>query len=288
MSAHSAKAPLLTLCGSLSRLASPLGRSVHEAGYRALGLPFTYVPFEVRDLAGALVGMRALGIRGFGVSQPFKERVMPLLDAIDPVAESIGAVNTIVNDDSRLVGHNTDWLGATRALEAARQLAGSRVLLLGAGGAARAIAFGLRERGADVVIANRDRGKAAGLASTTGARDAGLDEARRAGDYDVLVNATSVGQSDSAATSLVPEEAIRRGQVVLNVVYKPLDTPLVVAARRRGAVVLDGSTMLLHQAAAQFELYTGRAAPLTAMQAALEQALGAALGKARGQGQRRG
>src|SRR5271166_5166537 len=89
----------ITLCGSLSRLASPLGRSMHEAGYRALGLPFTYVPFEVRDLAGALQGMRALGIRGLGVSHPFKQDVVPLLDALDPVAQKIGAVNTIVGSE---------------------------------------------------------------------------------------------------------------------------------------------------------------------------------------------
>ena len=121
---------------------------MHEAGYRALGLAFTYVPFEVQDLAGAIAGMRALGIRGFGVSQPYKQAVMPLLDALEPVAARIGAVNTIVNTDGRLVGHNTDWIGAAHALEEARPLGGARVLLVGAGGAARAIAFGLHERGA--------------------------------------------------------------------------------------------------------------------------------------------
>ena len=138
----------ITLCGSVSRLSSALGRSMHEAGYRALGIPFTYVPFEVRDLAGAIAGMRALGIRGLGVSQPFKQDVMPLLDAIEPVAARIGAINTIVNDGGRLEGRNTDWIGATRALEEVRSLRGASVLLLGAGGAARAIAFGLANSGA--------------------------------------------------------------------------------------------------------------------------------------------
>src|SRR5579859_5198727 len=111
---------VVTLCGSLSRAASPVGRSMHEAAYRALGLPFVYVPFEVQDLRGAITGMRALQIRGFGVSQPFKEEVIPLLDALDPVAEKIGAVNTIVNTGGHLVGHNTDWIGAVRAVEEAR------------------------------------------------------------------------------------------------------------------------------------------------------------------------
>src|SRR5580698_8374612 len=158
----------IVLCGSLSRLASLLGRSMHEAGYRALGLPFTYVPFEVRDLRDAIAGMRGLGIRGFGVSHPFKQEVMPLLDALDPVAARIGAVNTIVNDDGRLVGHNTDWIGAVRALEEVRPVAGASVLLLGAGGAARAIAFGLAQKGAHTTIANRDTAKADHLASEVG------------------------------------------------------------------------------------------------------------------------
>ena len=124
----------ISLCGSLSRFASVLGRSMHEAGYRALELPFTYVPFEVRELGDAIAGMRGLGIRGLGVSHPFKQDVLPLLDELDPVAERIGAVNTVVNEDGRLVGHNTDWMGAIRALEEVSSVAGARVLLSAPGG----------------------------------------------------------------------------------------------------------------------------------------------------------
>src|SRR6185437_4188373 len=113
----------------------PLGRSLHEAGYRALGLPFVYVPFEVLDLEGAMTGVRALGIRGLGVSHPYKQAVRAYLDGVDPIAERIGAVNTVVHDEGRLVGHNTDWLGAMRALEEVRPLRGASVLLIGAGGA---------------------------------------------------------------------------------------------------------------------------------------------------------
>lgn len=262
------------LCGSISRLASPLGRSMHEAGYRALGLAFVYVPFEVRDLPAAIAGMRALGVRGLGVSHPFKEQVMPLLDALDPVAQRIGAVNTVVNDGGRLTGYNTDWLGAIRALEEQRPLGGARVLLVGAGGAARAIAFGLRESGAHTTIANRDESRAAALAAETGARSAPFDEVRRAGEYDAVVNATTLGQSDGERASPVGEDALRAGQVVMDIVYKPLRTPLVEAARRRGAVVVHGGRMLLHQAGAQFQLYTGRAPPLDAMADALRSAIG--------------
>jgi len=263
----------VTLCGSFSRLASPLGRSMHEAGYRALGLAFAYVPFEVRDLPGALVGLRALGIRGVGVSQPFKQEVIPLLDALEPVAERIGAVNTIVNDDGRLTGHNTDWIGATRALEEVRPLAGTRVLLVGAGGAARAIAFGLRERGARTTVANRDAAKAERLAVEVGAQSVPFDSVRRAGEYDVVINATSLGQSDVGAESPIPEDALARGQVVMDIVYKPPQTRLVEAADRRGCVAVRGVRMLLHQAVAQFELYTGRSPPLSAMEEALRVAM---------------
>ncbi len=246
---------------------------MHEAGYRVLELPFTYVPFEVRALGSAIAGMRALGIRGLGVSQPFKEEVISLLDGLDLVAEQIGAVNTIVNDDSRLVGHNTDWIGAVRALEELQSLSGASVLLVGAGGAARAIAFGLRRRGAQTTVANRDARKADVLASDVGARHARFDEVSRAGNYDIVINATSMGQSDVGSESPIPEEAMREGQLVMDIVYKPLRTRLVEAARRRGATVLEGGRMLLHQAAAQFELYTGRPAPLVEMDAALDGAI---------------
>ncbi len=269
----------VTLCGSLSRLASPLGRSMHEAGYRALGLAFAYVPFEVRDLSDAVAGMRGLGIRGLGVSHPFKQEVIPLLDALDPVAARIGAVNTIVNDDGHLVGHNTDWIGAVRALEEVRTLGGARVLLIGAGGAARAIAFGLAQRSAITTIANRDRSKAARLAEQVGGSEADWSEVTRAGSYDVVINATALGQTGVDPASPVPREAFRRGQIVMDIVYKPVRTRLLDEARQGGAVVVHGGRMLLYQAAAQFEAYVarvamGRSAPLEAMDTALRDAIG--------------
>ncbi len=261
--------PFATLCGSLSQHPSPLGASMHDAGYKALGLPFSYIPFAVRDLPGALSGMRALGIRGFGVSYPFKQQVMPLLDAIDPLARRIGAVNTIVNDDGKLTGHNTDWVGAVRALEEVRPLASARVLLLGAGGAARAIAYGVTERGARVTVANRDLAKAQDLANSVGGEARGVDEAERARDYDVLVNATSLGSTEVDLRSPAPAAALRVGLLVMDIVYKPVETMLLAGAHTAGATTVHGGRMLLHQAAKQFELYTGQSAPLEAMDAAL-------------------
>ena len=267
-------APRLTLCGSLSLHPVSLGAAMHLAGYRALDLPFTYVPFAVTDLEGAIRGMRALGIRGLGISMPFKQAVMPFLDDLDAIAGTIGAVNTVVNDGGRLIGHNTDWIGALRAVEEVAPVAGARVLLIGAGGAARAIAFGVKERGATLVIANRDIEKARSLAAETGAEARGLDELDRAGDHDIVINATSAGMLEVDPKSLVPEEALREGLTVMDIVYKPIETELLKIAQRRGARAIHGGRMLLHQAARQFELYTNREAPLAAMDEALTAQIG--------------
>jgi shikimate dehydrogenase len=249
---------------------------MHEAGYRELGLPFVYVPFEVCELRDAVAGMRGLNIRGLGVSQPFKQEVMPLLDALEPIAARIGAVNTIVNDGGRLTGHNTDWVGAIRALESVRPLAGARVLLLGAGGAARAIAFGLQRESVSFAVTNRSPEKAAALAAGAGAEALPWSERSRAREFDIVVNATTLGQKeerDMTPESPLPPSALRGGQIVMDIVYKPAQTRLLSAAKEAGATPVHGGQMLLHQACAQFELYTGKPAPLASMRAALERSV---------------
>lgn len=251
---------------------------MHTAGYRALGLPFVYVPFAVvlEGLPGAIAGMRALGIRGFGVSMPFKLSVMPLLDRLDPLAERIGAVNTIVNDDGVLTGYNTDAWGAVRALSEVLSLEGKRVLVIGAGGAARAVAFGFHAAKMRVHVANRTAKKADALAREVGSdvSASGLDELESLGDLDAVVNASSATMSEYGAARVVPEAMLRPGLVVMDIVYKPVRTPLVEAAERAGAVAMHGGRMLLHQACRQFELYTGRPAPIDAMNQALEAGVG--------------
>lgn len=254
------------LCGSLSKFASPLGAAMHNAAYRAQGLSWHYVPFEIDDLRAALDAMRTLGIRGLGISMPFKLEIMPLLDDVDPLAARIGAVNTVVNEGGRLFGHNTDWVGATRALEEQMAVSGKRILVLGAGGAARAVAFGVLERGARVSIANRTQAKATALAEEVGAEVVAWAE-RHDGPWDVVVNATSAGMSEVDPTA--PFDVRQDDVMVMDIVYKPLDTELVRAARAAGATTIRGDRMLLHQAARQHELYTGRDAPLAAMDAAL-------------------
>ena len=265
----------ITLCGSLSLHAVALGAAMHDAAYAALGLPFRYVPFEIREegLPAALGAMRALSIRGLGISMPFKQAVMPLLDEVDPIAARIGAVNTVVNEGGRLVGHNTDHIGAARALAEAIELLGARVLVLGAGGAARAVAFGLIEQGAVVTLCNRSDARAEALAADLGARHRAWDERHDTRDIDAIVNATSIGMKDVAEGSPLDEAALSPPLVVMDIVYRPLATELVESARRRGLVTIHGGRMLLFQAARQHELYTGTAAPLDAMNAALERAI---------------
>jgi shikimate dehydrogenase len=265
-----------TLCASLSRFPSPLGRAMHEAGYRALGLPFVYVPFACRDLAGALAGARALSIRGLGVSMPFKVEIIPLLDGLDDLARRIGAVNTVVNDDGRLTGYNTDAVGARHALEEQTALGGRSALVLGAGGAARAIAFGLAEAGVRVSLTNRGEARLLELVRSLPGLHAvpWADRLAAARDADVIVNATSLGMADVDPSPPLPAEAMRPGQTVLDAVFKPAKTAFLAEAARAGAVAIDGTRMLLHQAMAQFTLYTGHPAPHPAMEAGLRSVLG--------------
>jgi len=249
---------------------------MHNAGYEALGLAYTYVPFAVEDLVAALGAMRALGIRGLGISMPFKQQILALLDALEPVAARIGAVNTVVNEAGRLVGYNTDWSGAMLALDEALPLRDKRVLVLGAGGAARAVGYGLVQGGARLTLCNRTEARGRELAVELGAE--WLAWARRAdARIDAVVNATSLGMSSAPGTAPTespwPEDALHDELVVMDLVYEPIDTPLLRSARRRGARAVHGGRMLLHQAARQFELYTGCVAPLEAMERALERAM---------------
>jgi shikimate dehydrogenase len=266
-----------TLCCSIAASASKVGVATHLAGYRALGMDWSYVAFSLDDTDQAMASVRALGIRGCGVTMPHKEAVLPLLDAVDDDAAAIGAVNTIVNDVSvpggHLTGYNTDWAGATRALEEVTELGGRRVALLGAGGAGRALAYACKRAGAEVTVFNRTAERAAELAGDLGlAGSGGVDELDTA-TFDLLVNSTSVGYRDPDATP-VDAARLRADMVVMDVVAEPLESRLLREAADAGATVVPGWKMRLYQAAAQFSLYTGRDAPVEAMQAAMLEALG--------------
>jgi shikimate dehydrogenase len=245
---------------------------MHRAAFAALGLDAVYLAFDVPParLAEAILGARALGVRQLSVSIPHKETVMPFLDGVDETARKIGAVNTIVRVGERLMGHNTDWLGAVRALEQERQLAGARAVVLGAGGAARGVIFGLLQRGARVTVLNRSPARAAALARALGAEAGGGLDALGGLAFDVLVNTTSVGLRSDA--SPVAATDLRAGALVMDAVYEPERTRLLRDAEAHGARTLSGKWMLVHQAAEQLRLWSGRDAPLDVMAQAFDQA----------------
>jgi shikimate dehydrogenase len=245
-----------------------LSPAMHNAAFAALELNKVYLPFEVADVPGAMVGLRALGIRGASVTIPHKQAVIPHLDEVEPVAARIGAVNTLVLEHGRLKGYNTDWLGANRALTEKIELAGRKVLLLGAGGSARAIGFGLREAGADLLLASRTPEKGQALALELGCQWYPLAAADSLAAT-ALVNATSVGMAPQSEQSPMPRHALAGFEVVMDIVYAPLATKLLREAAAAGCQVVDGLAMLLYQGAAQFELWTGRPAPLEVMRAVL-------------------
>ena len=257
-------------------IAHSLSPAVHNAGYRALGIDTKY-RYDLRqvkpdELEAFMREVRDTGIRGVSCTAPHKEAIMQYLDEIDPVAAKIGAVNTVVNDGGRLTGHNTDWMGAVLPLERLTALRGKKVALLGAGGAARSIAYGITERGAELTIFNRTPGKAEKLGEEFNAAAASLENPETIKRMDIIINATSAGMDDPGTTP-VPQEYLHDKHIVFDSVYVPLETRLLKEAAANGARVVHGTEMLLQQALAQFRLYTGQDAPEAAMRTSLEQAL---------------
>jgi shikimate dehydrogenase len=253
-----------------------LSPTIHNAAFAAAGLDWAYLAFEVPrgQAAVAIDGMRALGIDGLSVTMPHKADAAGAVDELSPAAEALGVVNTIVRRGSVLVGENTDGEGFLNALHVDEgvDIAGMRCLVLGAGGAARSVVRSLGEAGAgEIVVAARRPEAAADVVALAGqARPGTVDEADGA---DLVVNATPVGMDDvvelDAPGLPVPAERLGSGQLVVDLVYHPLLTPLVREARARGAVAVNGLGMLVHQAAIAFELWTGERAPLDAMSAAV-------------------
>ncbi len=243
-----------------------LSPAMHNAAFRERGVNAVYLAFDCRDVAAALAGVRGLGIGGLSVTIPHKEAVMAHLDEVDPMARRIGAVNTVVNRDGRLLGLNTDWIGAVKALEEVTGLRGRRVVVLGAGGSARAVVAGLSQAGAEVHVANRTVERARELAQAWRATWSGLDAPLQG---EILVNTTSVGMAPAVEAIPVPPQVAGRFGVVMDIVYSPLETRLLTAAREAGAVAVNGLRMLLHQAVAQFEAWTGLPAPVEVMEQAL-------------------
>jgi len=251
-----------------------LSPSMHEAGYEALGLDARYVTFEPEptDLTTAIEGAAALGITGLNVTIPFKQDALDLVEPTDRAAR-IGAVNTIDFSTSPPTGDNTDAAGARRALEHHGVAPGDcETVLVGAGGAARAVAVMLADAGATVHIANRTEERATQLAADVGASGHSLDAlSELVPEADLLINATSVGMEEDE--SPVPADALHADLTVMDAVYTPLETRLLRDAAAAGADTVDGAWMLLYQGVAAFERWTDRDAPVSEMNAALREGL---------------
>lgn len=260
-----------------------LSPRVHNAAFRHQGLDLVYLAFDVlpERLPAAIVGMKALGMLGVNLTVPHKEAVLPLLDEVDPLALQVGAVNTVVNRAGTLHGYNTDMSGFSAALASVLSggPAGRRCLVLGAGGAARAVVAALVEQGGSVFVHNRTQSRAVDLCRAAEAWGPGqcrvvvserLDETALAAD--VIVNATTIGLQGEVKELPIPVDTLHSGQVVVDLVYGTGPTTLVEVARQRGAVAVDGKEMLVMQAALAYRLWTGVEPPLQLMRDSVERA----------------
>jgi len=250
---------------------------MHNAAFEELNLDFVYVAFRVRreELREAIIGARSLDVQGLNVTMPHKNAVMRYLDEVDSTARSIGAVNTILNDEGRLEGYNTDGIGALKALtENGITPNGKKLLLLGAGGAGKAIAFHAAQKVEELIILNRTPQKAKKLAEVLrkefNKRIDGselsteiIEEELK--DTDILVNATYVGMHPNIDQSLVSPSLLRPDLCVMDIVYNPLETKLAKDAKAVGAKVVSGIEMLVYQGAASFEIWTNHPAPVKVM-----------------------
>jgi len=258
-----------------------LSPAMHNAAFEELNLDFIYVAFRVRkeELRDALIGARSLDVLGLNVTMPHKTVVLRYLDEIDSTARAIGAVNTILNKEGYLIGYNTDGIGALKALkENGVTPNGKKLLLLGAGGAGKAIAFQAAREVGELTILNRTPQKAKKLAEVLRKefnkkinRNVLSTEIikKELRDADILINATSVGMHPNINQSLAPKSSLRPDLCVMDIVYDPLETKLAKDAKAVRAKIISGIEMLVYQGAASFEIWTSQAAPVKVMKQAV-------------------
>ncbi|MEX0791408.1 MAG: shikimate dehydrogenase [Actinomycetota bacterium] len=267
---------LTGILGGTEQVKLSLSPAIHNAAFKDLQMDWVYLPFgcEPEDLEAAIRGLAAAGVRGMNVTMPHKLPAMAVADEIMPSAQAIGALNTIEVRDGRLIGHNTDGAGLIRFLEwdVGVSLPSVNALVIGTGGSARAAVAALGAAGvAHLCVLARDPGRAEELRPVAGgvtfeAADLKDDPAHWVAQAGVIINATPVGQGNEPP--VIPTDAISPAAVLVDLVYRPPVTPLIQAARDRGAIAHSGLGMLLHQAAISFEIWTGVEPPMEAMSAA--------------------
>lgn len=258
-----------------------LSPTLHNAAFDALRMDCVYLAFQVKsgEVENALRGVRSLGIAGLNVTMPHKSAVIPFLDEVEQTARFLDSVNTISNSNGKLLGFSTDGVGALNALKLnGVDLRSKKVLLLGGGGTAKAIAYALAGEVDQLVILNRSPQKIASLTENLNRQfkthvASGLLEPsslrQNLEDADVLINATSVGMYPDEAHSLVEPTLLKPHLTVMDVVYNPIETKLAKDAKKASAKVISGVEMLIHQGAASFEIWTGKSAPIEVMRKAV-------------------
>ena len=253
-------------------IAHSLSPVLHNAGFHARRVNAVYLPFQIKDLRDFLAAIESFGVRGFSITLPHKQSILRSLDDCDPLAAAIGAVNTVVvRDGGKLYGYNTDYVGVLRALERRMPLRGSRVLIFGAGGAARAVAFALESGGASVAVCARRPEQAKKLARAVHGQSVPRSALRRE-FFDAIVNATPVGMDPRASQSPLAAAELNC-RLVFDLIYRPLETKLLKLAARRGIETISGIEMFLAQGIAQWEIWMGQRAPEKPMRAAVLHAL---------------
>ncbi len=247
---------------------NPIGHSLspvmHTSALAHSGLDGCYHAFRVENIAAAVDGIRGLGIRGASITIPHKIAVLPYLDEVDSMAADIGAVNTVFNKDGVLYGYNSDWAGAVKALSEKTVIKGKKVAVIGAGGAARAIGFGLKQEGGIVTIMNRTRSRGEKLARDLGCRFLPLAKIKEL-PFHIVVNATPVGMMPEVGRMPLTPKLLEPHMVVMDIVYSPLKTRFLKEAESIGCTIVDGLSMFVHQGAIQFELWTNKKAPIDVM-----------------------
>ena len=255
-------------------VAHSLSPVMHNQAFAAAGYNAVYLAFKVADPGTAIKGIKALNFKGVSVTLPHKVAVMEHLDDIDETAARIGAVNTIANNHGRLIGYNTDCAGAIEALKTRTSIKDKSVALIGAGGAARAIGFGLVAAGGRLTVLNRSRANGEVLARDLQAEFAPLND-WQPDRYEILINTTPVGMHPETEATPVPKEELSNDMVVMDVVYNPLETRFLREAATIGCRTINGVDMFVFQGAQQFELWTGQKAPVDVMRKAVLEALNA-------------
>jgi len=264
------KTNVLGIIGEVAE--NSMSKYMHNANFKEKNLDYVYMPFKVRkqELEEFIKNMREFDFRGSSVTIPHKVEVMKHIDEIDDTAEKIGAVNTIVNDNGKLSGHNTDYYGAIQALKEKTTLKEKKVFVMGAGGAGRSIVYGLKKENAEITVTDIITSKAELLAKEFDIKSENIEKMKESvKNNEIIINATGVGMSPNINESIIKEEYLVKGKLIMDIVYNPAETKLIKQARKAKCKAITGDKMLIHQAIGQFKLWTGKEPDFKLMETSL-------------------